>query len=53
MKVIILGGGVIGVTSAWYLGHNKAQVIVDGQSSAGRNECPGHAGQISPGYATP
>lgn len=54
MKVIILGGGVIGVTSAWYLVQQGHEVIVvDRQSSAAEETSAGNAGQISPGYATP
>lgn len=54
MKVLILGSGVVGVTSAWYLaraGHDVT--VVDRQHSAGEETSAGNAGQISPGYATP
>lgn len=54
MKVLILGSGVVGVTSAWYLakaGHDVT--VVDRQSAAAEETSAGNAGQISPGYATP
>ncbi|MDR0218588.1 MAG: D-amino acid dehydrogenase [Enterobacteriaceae bacterium] len=54
MKVLILGSGVIGVTSAWYLAQEGHEVIVvDRQQSAAEETSAGNAGQISPGYATP
>ncbi|MDE1473586.1 D-amino acid dehydrogenase [Xenorhabdus bovienii] len=54
MKVLILGGGVIGVTSAWYLAQEGHEVtVVDRQNSAAEETSAGNAGQISPGYATP
>ncbi|OTA20032.1 hydrogen cyanide synthase HcnC [Xenorhabdus beddingii] len=54
MKVLILGSGVIGVTSAWYLAQEGHEVIViDRQNSAAEETSAGNAGQISPGYSTP
>ncbi|WP_340608893.1 D-amino acid dehydrogenase [Xenorhabdus bharatensis] len=54
MKVLILGSGVIGVTSAWYLAQEGHEVIVvDRQQSAAEETSAGNAGQISPGYSTP
>ncbi|BAV64465.1 D-amino acid dehydrogenase [Sphingobium cloacae] len=54
MKVIILGSGVVGVTSAWYLaeaGHEV--VVVDRQPGPALETSFGNAGEISPGYASP
>jgi D-amino-acid dehydrogenase len=54
MKILILGGGVVGVTSAYYLvkaGHEV--VVVDRQTSAGMETSFANAGQISPGYSAP
>ena len=54
MKVLVLGAGVIGVTTAYYLaraGHDVT--VVDRQSSAGLETSFANAGEISPGYATP
>ncbi|CAM8672652.1 MULTISPECIES: D-amino acid dehydrogenase [Sphingobium] len=54
MKIVILGGGVIGVTSAWYLaqaGHEV--VVVDRQAGVAQETSFANAGEISPGYASP
>jgi len=54
MRVIILGSGVIGVASAWYLakaGHDV--VVLDRQPGPAQETSAGNAGQISPGYAAP
>jgi len=54
MKIVVLGGGVIGVTSAWYLaqaGHDV--VIIDRQAGVALETSFANAGQISPGYASP
>lgn len=54
MKVLILGSGVVGVTSAWYLAKAGHEVtVVDRQPIAAGETSAGNAGQISPGYATP
>jgi D-amino-acid dehydrogenase len=54
MKVVILGGGVIGVTSAWYLARLGHEVeLIDRQSQAGMETSFANAGQVSPGYSTP
>ncbi|WP_407178876.1 D-amino acid dehydrogenase [Bradyrhizobium sp. STM 3562] len=54
MKVLILGAGVIGVTSAYYLakaGH--AVTVVDRQAGAALETSFANAGEVSPGYASP
>ena len=54
MKVVVLGAGVIGVTSAWYLaqaGHEV--VVVDRQAGPALETSFANAGEISPGYASP
>ena len=54
MKIAVLGSGVIGVTSAYYLaqaGHEV--VVVDRQSGPGLETSFANAGEISPGYASP
>lgn len=54
MKVVILGGGVIGVTSAWYLAQAGHEVVViDRQSAVAQETSFANAGEISPGYASP
>jgi len=54
MRVIVLGSGVIGVASAYYLAQQGAQVtVLDRQSGPAKETSFGNAGQISPGYSTP
>lgn len=54
MKIVILGGGVIGVTSAWYLAEAGHEVVlVDRQSGVAQETSFANAGEISPGYASP
>ncbi len=54
MKVLILGSGVIGVTSAWYLAKSGHDVtVVDRQPSVANETSFANAGQISPGYSAP
>src|SRR5450830_936614 len=54
MRVVILGSGVIGVTSAYYLaqaGHDVT--VIDRQPGPALETSFANAGQISPGYASP
>ena len=54
MKILVLGAGVIGVTTAWYLAKEGHEVIVvDRQREVAQETSAANAGQISPGYATP
>ncbi|RPH64390.1 MAG: D-amino acid dehydrogenase, partial [Burkholderiales bacterium] len=54
MRVLVLGSGVIGVTTAWYLARSGMQVtVVDRQPAAAMETSFGNAGQVSPGYSTP
>ncbi|WP_413722769.1 D-amino acid dehydrogenase [Sodalis sp. RH23] len=54
MRVIILGSGVIGVASAWYLARAGHEVrVLDRQPGPAQETSAGNAGQISPGYAAP
>jgi D-amino-acid dehydrogenase len=54
MRVLVLGSGVIGVTSAWYLARAGFEVVVvDREAGAGLATSFANAGQISPGYASP
>ncbi len=54
MKVIVLGSGVIGVTSAWYLSQAGHEVtVIDRQPAAGLETSFANAGEISPGYSSP
>lgn len=54
MRILVLGAGVVGVTSAWYLaraGHDVT--VIERQPEAALETSFGNAGQISPGYASP
>lgn len=54
MRVVVLGGGVIGVASAWYLARRGAQVtVIDRQATVAAETSFANAGQVSPGYSTP
>lgn len=54
MKVLVLGGGVIGVTSAYYLGRAGAEVtLIERQPGVALETSFANAGQVSPGYSTP
>ena len=54
MKVLILGSGVIGVTSAYYLAQQGFDVtVIDRQPAVGLETSFANAGQISPGYSAP
>jgi D-amino-acid dehydrogenase len=54
MKILVLGAGVIGVTTAWYLrqaGHDVT--VIDRQPSPAMETSFANAGQISPGMSAP
>ncbi|RIY02429.1 D-amino acid dehydrogenase [Aureimonas flava] len=54
MKVVVLGAGIIGVTSAWYLaqaGHEV--VVVDRQDGPALETSFANAGEVSFGYCSP
>jgi len=54
MKVLVLGSGVIGVTSAFYLaraGHDVT--VVDRQPEPALETSFANAGEVSPGYSAP
>jgi len=54
MKVLVLGSGVIGVSSAYQLalaGHDVT--VVDRQPAAALETSYGNAGEVSPGYSAP
>ena len=54
MTIIVLGAGVVGVTSAYYLAKAGHQVtVIDRQPGAARETSFANAGEISPGYASP
>ncbi|NIF56536.1 D-amino acid dehydrogenase [Burkholderia sp. Ax-1724] len=54
MRVVVLGSGVVGVTSAYYLvraGHEVT--VIDREAGPALETSFANAGQISPGYASP
>ena len=54
MKVLILGAGVVGVSSAWYLSKAGHEVtVVDRQPDAGLETSFANGGQISVSHAEP
>ena len=54
MRVLVLGSGVIGVTTAYYLAKAGAEVtVVDRQGEPAAETSFANAGQVSPGYSTP
>jgi D-amino-acid dehydrogenase len=54
LKILVLGAGIIGVTSAWYLARAGHQVtVLDRQPSAGQETSFANGGQISVSHAEP
>ncbi|MCY7316518.1 MAG: D-amino acid dehydrogenase [Rubrivivax sp.] len=54
MKVLVLGGGVIGVSAAYYLARAGHEVeLVDRQSGPALETSFANAGEVSPGYSAP
>jgi D-amino-acid dehydrogenase len=54
MKIVILGAGVIGVTSAWYLSRQGHEVtVIDRQQAPALETSFANAGEVSPGYSAP
>lgn len=54
MNVTILGAGVVGITSAWYLAKAGHKVtVIDRQPAAALETSFANAGEVSPGYSSP
>src|SRR5882757_436211 len=54
MKVLVLGGGVIGISTAYYVaraGHDVT--LVERQHGVGLETSFANAGEVSPGYSAP
>ncbi|MGL4861452.1 MAG: D-amino acid dehydrogenase [Enterobacteriaceae bacterium] len=54
MRIVVLGSGVIGVTSAWYLAQQGHQVtVLESEPGPALKTSHANAGQISFGYTSP
>src|SRR6201997_3123989 len=54
MRVVVLGSGVVGTTTAYYLARAGHEVtVIDREAGAALETSFANAGQISPGYASP
>ena len=54
MKILVLGSGVIGVTTAYYLAEAGHEVtVLDRQPGPALETSFANAGEVSPGYASP
>ncbi|WP_339933207.1 D-amino acid dehydrogenase [uncultured Brevundimonas sp.] len=54
MKVVVLGAGVIGVTTAYFLAKAGHEVtVIESREAPGLETSYANAGEISPGYASP
>ncbi len=54
MRIVVLGSGVVGVTTAYFLAKDGHEVVVlDRQRAAGMETSFANAGQVSPGYSAP
>ncbi len=54
MRIVVLGAGVVGVTSAWYLARAGHEVtLVDRQAGAGMETSFANGGQVTAGHAEP
>jgi D-amino-acid dehydrogenase len=54
MKIVILGAGVIGTASAYYLAKAGHEVtVIDRQNGAALETSFANAGEVSPGYSAP
>ena len=54
MKIVILGAGVIGTSTAYYLAKAGHEVtVIERQSGAALETSFANAGEVSPGYSAP
>jgi D-amino-acid dehydrogenase len=54
MKALVMGAGVVGVTTAYYLAKAGFEVtVIDRQPGPGLETSFANAGEVSPGYASP
>lgn len=54
MRIVVVGAGVVGVTSAWYLAKDGHDVtVIERLDGPGRGTSFGNAGGVCPGFAGP
>ena len=54
MRVIVVGAGIVGVCSAWYLRQRGFEVtVLERRAGVAQETSFGNAGIIAPGYVTP
>lgn len=54
MKVVVVGGGVIGICTAYYLASEGVDVtVLEAKNDVAEDTSFANAGQVSPGYSTP
>jgi len=54
MRIAVLGGGVIGVTTAYYLARSGHEVeVIERRNGVAEDTSFANAGQVSPGYSSP
>lgn len=54
MKVVVIGAGVVGMTSAWYLArHGHEVTVIERRSGPALETSFGNAGGVCPGFAGP
>lgn len=54
MKIVVLGGGVAGVSTAWYLARSGHEVsVIERRSEVADETSYGNAGMLSYGYTSP
>jgi len=54
MRIVVLGSGVLGVATAWYLSRDGHEVtVIDRQPGPALETSFANAGEISPGYSSP
>ncbi len=54
MRIAVIGAGIIGVTTAWFLRQQGHEVTVyDRRDGPARGTSAGNAGIVAPGYVTP
>ena len=52
MKIIVLGAGIVGVSSAYFLAKNGHEVVViEREGEVGQDASAGNAGLIAPGHS--